>query len=96
MRPLHPLLILGALLLAALGISLAASDAWDGIDSLRAELATLEAQNAELRRDNRALARQAELLRADPAALEKVAREEYGLIRPDEWVLRLDNDEPRR
>jgi cell division protein FtsB len=83
------LLALGALLLGALAISLACSDGWERIDSLRRDLEVLEAQNAALRQEIRGLAREAERLRDDSAALEDVARREYGLVRPDEEVLRL-------
>jgi cell division protein FtsB len=81
--------LFGTILLLALGISLASSDAWERIDALRAELHGLEAQNAEIRAENRRLAREAELLRTDPAALEHVARQEYGLVAPDDRVLLL-------
>lgn len=84
-------LLIGGLLLAGLGISLATSDAWERIDALEAELAALEAQNDGLRRENNALARRAELLRTQPEALEQVARQEYGLVHPVEWILRLDD-----
>jgi cell division protein FtsB len=88
------LFALGVLLVGALAISLACSDGWERIDSLRRDLEVLEAQNASLRREIRGLAREAERLRDDPAALEDVARREYGLVRPDEEVLRFPA--PRR
>lgn len=48
----------------------------------------------DLRRENAALAEQARRLREDPAALEAVAREEHGLIRPGEIVFILKNVTP--
>jgi cell division protein FtsB len=90
------LLPLGLTLVLALGLSLALSGVWGDLHALRAEEGALEEQNRALRRTNRELAREVELLRGDPAALERVARHEYGLVRPDEWVLRLDAAEERR
>lgn len=83
------LLILGVMALVALGISLATSDAWNRIESLRAELSVLEKQNTGIRTENRALRRNARLLRSNLDALERVARQEFGLVRPDEQVLHL-------
>ena len=90
------ILALGLTLVVALGLSLAASGVWDDLHALRAEERSLLEQNQALRHTNRELAREVELLRSDPAALERVARHEYGLVRPDEWVLRLDPAEERR
>jgi cell division protein FtsB len=84
-------LALGLVLILALGLSLALCDVWGDLDALRAEESALVEQNQALRRANQELAREVELLRSDPAALERVARHEYGLVRPDEWVLRLDS-----
>lgn len=86
---MRSLLVVGIVLLAALGIALWRSDTWEKLEALRADLARIEAQNDDLRRQNRLLAREAELLARDGAALEQVARHEYGLVGEDEWVIRL-------
>ena len=50
------------------------------MQSLTQQIATLRAENAQLKR-------RAEALRSDPAAIEAVARETLGLARPDEFVV---------
>ena len=56
---------------------------------LKRELAVLQAHNRELSADNERLAREAEALRADPAAIERVARNELGWVRAGEIVVDL-------
>jgi cell division protein FtsB len=56
---------------------------------LKRELAALQAHNRELSADNERLAREAEALRADPAAIERVARNELGWVRAGEIVVDL-------
>jgi cell division protein FtsB len=55
--------------------------------ALRRELAVLRAHNRELAAENEKLARQAEALRDDPAAIERVARADLGWVRPGELVV---------
>src|SRR5262245_23261064 len=52
------------------------------VDSLVREVRTLEAENERL---SRAISE----LQEDPAVIERIAREELGLVRPGEWVLRF-------
>jgi cell division protein FtsB len=52
------------------------------LDSMEREIVTLRARADEL-------ARTVERLRTDPAAVEKLAREELGYVRPDETVLKF-------
>jgi len=56
---------------------------------LRRDLAALRAHNQELAADNERLAREAEALRADPTAIERVARDELGWVRAGEVVVDL-------
>jgi len=56
---------------------------------LRRDLDGLRARNAELRDQNERLAREAESLRADPRAIERVARAELGWVRPGEVIVDL-------
>ncbi len=60
------------------------------VDALHRDVQGLEAENERL---SRALAE----LRTDPAAVERIAREELGLVRPGERVLRFPRspDSPR-
>src|SRR5205085_1247223 len=54
---------------------------------VRREMRSLGQQIATLRAENAQLKRRAEALRSDPAAIEAVARETLGLARPDELVV---------
>jgi cell division protein FtsB len=56
---------------------------------LRRDLRALRAHNAQLAAENDRLAREAEALRNDPAAIERVARTELGWVRPGEIVVDL-------
>ena len=53
------------------------------LDATRAEATTLHAGNAEL-------AAEVEVLRTDPAAIERHARDDLDMVYPGEMVLRLD------
>jgi cell division protein FtsB len=53
----------------------------------RRDARMLEAQIAALRAENVALRRRAEALRRDPAAIEAVARERLGFLRPGEILV---------
>jgi cell division protein FtsB len=50
----------------------------------RQEYRSLEESLAELRAENDDLRRQAQRLREDPSAIEEIARQELGLIKPGE------------
>ena len=56
---------------------------------LRRDLDGLRARNADLRGENERLAREAEALRSDPRAIERVARAELGWVRPGEVIVDL-------
>jgi cell division protein FtsB len=75
------------LLFAGLGIY-----GWQGVVRLRAmrgQLETLERDNAALRQQAERLARVIDRLRNDPAYLERIAREERGMARPGETILKF-------
>jgi cell division protein FtsB len=57
--------------------------------ALRHDLTALRAHNQELAAENDRLAREAEALRGDPAAIERVARDELGWVRAGEVVVDL-------
>ncbi|HET6147053.1 MAG TPA: septum formation initiator family protein [Polyangia bacterium] len=57
--------------------------------ALRGDLLALRARNRELRAGNERLAREAEALRSDLGAIERVARAELGWVRPGELVVDL-------
>jgi len=56
---------------------------------LRRDLTALRTHNLELATENQRLAREAEALRTDPAAIERVARDELGWVRAGEIVVDL-------
>lgn len=58
---------------------------------LRAELEQTRQQSARLRREVLALGERVTRLRSDPSAVEKVARDEVGMLRPDELVFQFDD-----
>jgi cell division protein FtsB len=59
--------------------------------ALRHDLVALHARNQELAAENQRLAREAEALRTDPAAIERVARDELGWVRAGEVVVDLSS-----
>ncbi|MBC8133704.1 MAG: septum formation initiator family protein [Deltaproteobacteria bacterium] len=61
---------------------------------LRRDLEVLRTRNADLRGDNERLAREAEALRIDPEAIERVARAELGWVRPGEVIVDLSRPTP--
>ncbi len=50
----------------------------------------LEKQVVEINRQNEAIKSQIQLLREDPFYKEKLAREEFGLAKPDEYIFQYD------
>ncbi len=57
--------------------------------SLEGELARVEAENADLRRDIGALRVEVKQLRDDPQAVERIARGQLGLVRKNEVVFQF-------
>jgi cell division protein FtsB len=94
-RPLRSLvsLVVGGVLLA---LAIAALEGWRDHQEARAREARLEAEIAATEIRIRALERKIERLQDDPATLDRVAREELGLVRPDEVVVVLPEAAPAR
>jgi cell division protein FtsB len=64
----------------------------DGLPRMRAlekELADVNAENAELRRDVTKLRAEVKQLRDDPTAVERIARDQLGLVRKSEVVVQF-------
>jgi cell division protein FtsB len=57
--------------------------------ALARDLRTLHQRNQELAAENDRLAREAEALRNDPSAIERVARSDLGWVKPGEIVVDL-------
>ncbi|HVJ90123.1 MAG TPA: septum formation initiator family protein [Labilithrix sp.] len=58
--------------------------------ALEKELRGVEAENAELRRDVSRLRAEVKDLRDNPAAVERIAREQLGLVRKSEVVFQFE------
>lgn len=56
---------------------------------LEQELREVDAQNQRLEREVRDLTRDVEALRSDPAAIERIARDELGMVRDEELVFQF-------
>jgi cell division protein FtsB len=56
---------------------------------MQKEVEALEREIVTLRAEMQEMARSVDALRSDPAALEKLAREELGYVRPGEKVLKF-------
>lgn len=82
------ILLLSTIIL--IGIIFIASDVglWN-IWSAQKQLKNLQAQISEYERNNEYLTEEIEKLESDPFAIEKVAREKYGYLRPGERVYRI-------
>jgi cell division protein FtsB len=83
--------IVGSVLAALLCVGLAIYG-WQGVVRLRhmrTQLLTLERDNAALRQQAERLGQMIERLRNDPAYLERIAREERGMVRPGETILKF-------
>lgn len=57
---------------------------------LEKELAGVQAENAELRRDVQKLRTEVKDLRENPTAVERIAREQLGLVRKSEVVFQFE------
>jgi cell division protein FtsB len=60
--------------------------------SLRQDVEALQERNRALAGQNEALLREINALRKDPAALERVVREELGYVKPGEIVFHLEEE----
>jgi cell division protein FtsB len=83
--------VVGGLLVLLLFVGLAVYG-WQGVvrvRQMREQLLTLERENAALRQQADRLAQVIDRLRNDPAYLERIAREERGMVRPGETVLKF-------
>lgn len=86
--PRRLLAVLGAAAALFYGVWGGEYSLWD-LRNLEQNRQTELAATAELRGRTADLRRQADLLQSDPAALERVARERFGMIRPGEVLVRF-------
>ena len=58
--------------------------------ALRAELHRVQDENNRMRRELQYLQRDVTALRSDPESLERIARDELGMLRPDEILFQFN------
>ena len=92
-RALLWMLPFGLLVVSIVGVPLSILDA-EGLPryrALRGELAEVERVNERLRHDVEQLHREVDGLRTDPDAIERIARDELGMVREDEILFQFPN-----
>lgn len=82
-------LVVGSLLLL---LGLAALSSYRDLSAARQRRQTLQEQIRQTRAENDELVRRIERLRSDPATLERLAREQYRMMRPDDLVIVIPED----
>lgn len=82
-------LVVGSLLLL---LGLAALGSYRDLSAARERKQTLQEEIRETRAENEELVRRIERLRSDPATLERLAREQYRMMRPDDLVIVIPED----
>ena len=95
-RP-HPGWIVAGVLSLLLGAAMFGENGVLQLWRLRSEVESLHRDVQVLEAENERLTRAITELRSDPSALERIARDQLGLVRPGERVLRFprSSDSPR-
>ncbi len=94
-RPLRSLLS-ALFVFLLLVLATAALKGWRDLDRSRVRESELKARIAATEQRIETLRREIRDLQSDPATLERVARDDLGLVRPDEVVVVLPSEEPVR
>jgi cell division protein FtsB len=79
----------GAVVLLTLGLAVYGGNQVLRVSQLKHQLEVVERDIVALRARAEELTRTVDRLRNDPAYMEKLAREEFGYVRPDETVLKF-------
>jgi cell division protein FtsB len=79
--------VAGLLTFAIILLTLFNDNGYIAVRRQRIKFAELEAENAAIAAENRRLTEENELLKSDPETIERIAREELKLVRPDEIVI---------
>ena len=88
-------LVLGAAVLLVLALlALAALKSWRDLDAARARERSLKARIAETCAESERLRLRIERLRHDPGMLERLAREDLGMVRQGDVIIELPKPHP--
>lgn|GEM_PF-784575 len=85
-------ILLGAMVIGLILLSIAGDRGLVELSRRRIIVSQLEREIEQLRVENARLSREVEALRSDWSYLEKLAREELGMIKPGEVLLLLPSD----
>ena len=96
LRRRWPIYLLGSLILLLLLVTIVGERGALHLWRLRGEKSRLDEQNYWLQRDNETLRQKVSRIRNDNYYLEKLAREEFNMVRPGEVIYRFPKTEPRR
>ena len=86
---MSPRVVGGALGLLAVAMIVCGSTGLLRVGQMKREVEALEHEIVTLRGETQELARTVDRLRGDPETIEKIAREEFGYVRPGEKVLKF-------
>ncbi len=86
---MNPRIVGAAVSVLALALVAYGSSGLVRVWQMKREVETLEREIVTLRGETEDLARSVDRLRGDPETIEKIAREEFGLVRPGERVLKF-------
>ncbi len=89
-------LLISLLLLASIGVPLKVFDSkgLERVDRLQKELYTLKETNTRIKRENTALRNEIRAFHANPGYIEKVARDELGMVGPFEIIYQFPANAP--
>jgi cell division protein FtsB len=88
-------LVLGATVLLALALlAIAGLKSWRDLEAARAHERLLAAQITGARAESERLRQRIERLRHDPGMLERLAREDLGMVRPGDVIIELPGPDP--
>jgi cell division protein FtsB len=88
-------LALGAVAIVALSLAGFGVSGFRRVSRLTQEMQSLERELAALRAQSETLARAIECLRSDPLCIEKSAREDLGMAREGEIILKFPSERSR-
>jgi len=90
----HLLYFLGGLILLLAVVTVVSERGAIHLWRLRGEKSRIDEQNYRLQKENEALRQRVSRIRDDNHYLEKLAREELNLVRPDEIIYRFPKSKP--